>query len=242
MQLDVKRALRTGVIAMSLFGSNGKYLQGALENAVLVRHVYPGWVLRFYVDDTVNAGVLGRLRDMGSEVVMMPRAGGDHGMAGLFWRFGVADDLGFARWMVRDADSRLNVRERGMVDEWMDSGLAFHTVRDHPFHRRPIMGCAFGGVRGAIGMGEIMGAWTKKGAYGDDEEMLAKVVWPLVRERTLVHDAFGAAGEAGAGGMVRRYGKAFENYRFVGERFDVNGVAHPGDRAAIIEAVGRVQD
>ncbi len=43
----------TGVISFSLFGGDRRYTAGAEENVLLARHVYPGWVSRFYVDDTV---------------------------------------------------------------------------------------------------------------------------------------------------------------------------------------------
>ena len=42
------------IISFSLFGNKDIYLIGALENAALVDSIYPGWVARFYVDDTVS--------------------------------------------------------------------------------------------------------------------------------------------------------------------------------------------
>ena len=41
---------------------------------------------------------------------------------------------------MRDSDSRLNPRERFAVEEWIQSGKAVHTIRDHPNHERPLNG------------------------------------------------------------------------------------------------------
>ena len=56
------------------------------------RQVYfPGWVCRFYVDDSVPPAILSQLKAEGSEIVDMgSRITG--GIAGMFWRFLVADD------------------------------------------------------------------------------------------------------------------------------------------------------
>ena len=222
------KQFKTGLIAMSLFGQKKKYLAGAIENARLVRHIYPGWTLRFYVDSSVPEAVIQQLRQLKADVRMMSDA---EGMYGLFWRFLAADDPGFARWMVRDADSRLSYRERRAVDEWIDSGLPFHTMRDHPGHRRPIMGCAFGGVRGAlVNMEKIIAAWPTKGKYADDESMLAEVIYPLVKESMLVHDSFARQYTD----KVRPFPIARENFRFIGERFDENEEHNHNNRNALI--------
>lgn len=39
------------VIAMSLFGGNPRYYEGAIRNSELVKDIFPDWSLRFYVPD-----------------------------------------------------------------------------------------------------------------------------------------------------------------------------------------------
>lgn len=65
----------------------------------------------------------------------------------MFWRFLVYDDPSVARFVVRDADSRLNLREAAAVAQWVASGTAFHSMRDHPNQNRPFNG----GMWGALG-------------------------------------------------------------------------------------------
>ena len=103
---------------------------------------------RFYCDKTVPDGVVATLRKNGAEVVFIENIKG--GIAGMFWRFLVADDPTVDRWIVRDSDSRLNPRERFAVEEWIQSGKVMHTIRDHPNHERPMNGGLIGGTKHAI--------------------------------------------------------------------------------------------
>ena len=44
----------------------------------------------------------------------------------MFWRYYIADDASVDRYLVRDADSRLSVREARAVEEWILSGVRTH--------------------------------------------------------------------------------------------------------------------
>lgn len=73
------------------------------------------------------------------------------------------------RWIVRDSDSRLNPRERFAVEEWIQSGKAVHTIRDHPNHERPLNGGLWGGTKGAVsGMNNLIKQFSNKQSYGGD--------------------------------------------------------------------------
>jgi len=37
------------IVAFSLWGENPKYLDGAIENMLLMPSIYPGWTARFYI-------------------------------------------------------------------------------------------------------------------------------------------------------------------------------------------------
>lgn len=108
------------VISFGLYGEDPKYMEGAIQNAILIRDIFPDWVARFYVLDSVDDKVLDSLVDLGAEIVMEPSSEGS--IVGMFWRFVVADDPSVERYMIRDVDSRLNYREALAVEEWIQSG------------------------------------------------------------------------------------------------------------------------
>ncbi len=126
-RFDPRRPERN-VIAYSLWGDAPRYLETAVHNAQIAPDLYPAWHCRFYCDDTVPAAVRERLTSLGATVVMKARPPMRH--ASLFWRFLVADDPTVDRFLVRDADSLLTVRERVAVDDWLLGEQPFHAMRD----------------------------------------------------------------------------------------------------------------
>jgi hypothetical protein len=183
------------LLSFSLYGSDPLYCHGAIRNAELAPQVYPGWVVRFAVDDSVPAEVLARLRALGCEVVVMRKSLGPQ--YGKFWRFLVAGDPTIDRFACRDADSRVNVREKAAVDEWIASGEPFHLMRDSVHHDRRMMGGMWGGRGGAIpDIEQRVDAWGCYQRWGDSDRFMSEIIWPLVAARALCHDSNDHFGDA----------------------------------------------
>jgi hypothetical protein len=112
-----------------------------VENVLLAKKLYPGWSVRIHYNDTVPSTIIEWLKTQdNTELVYHP--GTKKKASNMFWRF---EDM-FTDWtvIVRDADSRLNIREKAAVDEWLESNKDFHIMRDHEHHLVPIVGGAFG--------------------------------------------------------------------------------------------------
>eukprot|EP00729_Bicosta_minor_P014031 gene14031-30990_t len=120
------------VVCYSMYGgASPRYTDGAFANTELIKAVFPGWVMRVYHDDTVPADILKELQQLGVELRDMTRSGLSNKMT---WRFTAASDASVDRFLIRDLDSRLSIREKVAVDEWILSGKKFHVMRDHPSH------------------------------------------------------------------------------------------------------------
>ena len=63
---------------------------------------------------------------------------------GMLWRFIPVLDPSVSVMVSRDLDSRLTSREQAAVEEWLESGLAFHVMRDNPYHDVEIPGGMWG--------------------------------------------------------------------------------------------------
>ncbi|KAJ1425255.1 hypothetical protein B484DRAFT_92429 [Ochromonadaceae sp. CCMP2298] len=111
------------VISFGLYGANPKYVVGAIHNVEAGRIYFPGWVCRFYVTNDVPLDAIDTLKQMGAEVEAIPPGMGYS--SGMFWRFLVAADPTVDRYIVRDADSRLNARDRIAVEEWVRVSAPF---------------------------------------------------------------------------------------------------------------------
>jgi hypothetical protein len=168
---------------MSLFGNELLYSGGAVENADLVREVYPGWRLRIYVEAGHAAIPLLRRREV--DVVEVEETAGDPALRYLhtMTRFEAAADRSAECVVFRDTDSRLNVREAAAVSEWLESGCALHVMQDHPVHHDPKYPMLAGmwGVRGGRldRIAEWMAPWRAHAwSRSVDQSFLADVVYP----------------------------------------------------------------
>ncbi len=179
------------VISFSLWGPLAFYSYGAMINLVLSRTVYPGWSCRFYVDAAVPPACTAFLRDNGADVRNIED---EYPGVGLFQRFLVMNDPAVGRFLVRDCDARLSVAEADLVRQWIDSGYPFHAVRDHVLHNELMIGCTWAGRTDCgIDIVELMRRYFTNGPtakYGHDQRMLGLMLWPLIRERCLVHDKY----------------------------------------------------
>jgi len=179
------------VISFSLWGPAPFYGYGAMINLVLSRTVYPGWSCRFYLDATVPRPCVAFLRDNGADVRNIED---EYPGVGLFQRFLVMNDSTVGRFLVRDCDARLSAAEADLVRQWIDSGLPFHAVRDHVLHNELMIGCTWAGRTDCgIDIVELMRRYFTFGPtakYGHDQRMLGLMLWPLIRNRCLVHDKY----------------------------------------------------
>ena len=185
-------AQKKPVCAFSLFGDNPRYLRGALSNALAGKELYPGWILRYYVDETVPEDFRNLLKSLGAELVLKD-AGVSAGMK-LCWRFLVASDQHVGRFVVRDCDASFSLREALVVDEWIGSGKLFHVIRDWYTHTDLMLAGLWGGHAGILpdmqALLDEFFATSKVLTPNIDQLFLAEYLWPVVRESCLVHDRY----------------------------------------------------
>jgi glycosyltransferase involved in cell wall biosynthesis len=182
------------IISFSLWGDKPKYTIGAIKNADLAGKIYPGWICRFYCGKTVPASIIERLKRFDNvEIVHMNERGN---WRGLFWRFHPASESDVAVMISRDTDSRLSYREKAAVDEWLKSDKCFHIMRDHLLHiladnKRTILGGMWGAKAGCVpGMSDLVNRYEKENRWQSDQEFLNAKIYPLIKDRSLVHDEF----------------------------------------------------
>ena len=206
------------IVSFALWGELDNYIVGAIQNAKDVKKYYPGWVARFYCGRSVPNQIIERLKSEDAEVIIKDEAGDNRGM---FWRFEPIDDEDVERVIVRDVDSRISSRECEAVQEWVESGLTGHIMRDHPYHNMVILG----GMWGCLGGGVVkikdnIKEFKPLNERNQDQLFLAEYVYPvLIRKGCLIHDSFF---------RYESFSRDFpsereEDLSFVGEQIDANG-------------------
>jgi hypothetical protein len=190
-RLEAKR-----VISFSLWGDDKKYTNGAIENVKIQKDLYPNWVCRFYYDETVPQVVIDTLEYHGAELVFKDKK--SEGSNGLAWRFEVGFDDTVDRFIIRDTDSRLSIRELYAVNEWIESGKSFHVMRDHENHGVPILGGMWGGIKNFLPDFEnLYTEWVtnlkatnheRDTYFNSDQIFLWNDIWDRVKDDHMAHD------------------------------------------------------
>lgn len=205
------------VISFSLWGDNPKYTIGAIYNAKLALDIYPEWKCYFFVDQIVPTTILEQLSQIDNTVIIHKNTIGD--WASMFWRFETSYNPHVDISIFRDTDSRLNLREKYAVDEWLNSDKTFHIMRDHPFHRFPILGGMWGFKNNQkYNMKILLDSFVATDKYGTDYDFLGRVLYPIIEKDKLVHDDF----FEGQPFPAKRVGS-----EFVGDVFDASNNRHP---------------
>jgi hypothetical protein len=125
------------IISFSLYGNKPNFQVGAVVNVLEAKRLYPDWKCRFYTTD--DESICKQLEYLGAEIVRMD----DWPEGQMFWRFLAIDDADIC--ISRDADSVVNEREVGAVQEWLESDFQWHSMHDHKNHRKvSIMGGMWG--------------------------------------------------------------------------------------------------
>jgi hypothetical protein len=180
------------VIAYALWGNEPRYHVPLLENARILPHLFPAWTVRVYHDHTVDQGYLAELAGRGVDLRPVRLATGVPAHRGLLWRFEVIADPSVQRFLIRDADSLLTVKERVAVDAWLASPMHFHAMRDWYTHTDLILAGMWGGVGGILpAPADLLRARTFWREETDhvDQDLLTETVWPAIRGHVLIHDS-----------------------------------------------------
>ena len=181
-------------LSFSLWGDKPIYNVGAIKNAELSKTIYPEWKMVVYYDNTVPNETINLLNELDVLTIDVTKKN----IYGMFWRF-FAVDLPDSEYAIfRDLDSRITLREKMAVDEWIESGKSLHVMRDHPAHRIPYGNNSLGILAGMWGIKskiipikEMIYRFVegKNLEYGSDQTFL-KSVYHILNNDRCTHDDF----------------------------------------------------
>jgi hypothetical protein len=180
------------IIAYTLWGDLPRYQVPLLENARIRPHLFPEWTIRVYHDRTVDTHYLRELATLGVQLRPMALPPEVPAHRALLWRFEVIADPNVGRFLIRDADSLLTVKERVAVDAWLQSGFHFHSMRDWYTHTDLLLAGMWGGVGGILPPpATLLRAYAPWRMEIDhiDQDVLSTAVWPTIRHNLLIHDS-----------------------------------------------------
>lgn len=205
------------IISYSLWGDNPKYTVGAIRNAELASTIYPDWKCKFFIASSVPKNIIDQLHSFPNVIIEHKSNLGDWGS--MFWRFETSYDPIIDISIFRDTDSRLSLREKYAVDEWLISDKTFHIMRDHPFHGFPILGGMWGYKKNSqYPMKELLTSFNIENKYGTDYDFFIQRLYPVINQDKVTHDPFFEK---------KPFPTARINKEFVGEVYDEHNNRFP---------------
>lgn len=203
------------ILSLSLWGSSPKYITGAVKNIELAPTIYPGWKVRLYLDkisfDIIKEEI--NKYDYVKSIICQDVGNWN----GMFWRFLPALEQDVDVMISRDCDSRISLREKLAVDEWLSSNKDFHIMRDHPFHNTVILGGMWGCRNQIFHKSNITFNPNEHESFWQvDQNFLREKVYPRVIDNCFIHDNYCHFGE----NNCKDFPSERINKHFVGEIFD----------------------
>ena len=165
------------IIAISVWGDNPRYSVGAIRNAELGRKFFPEWNIFIYYNSSVQSKYIEELKAF--ENVRLINCDELAEVSPYFWRFFCLFEREDNIVLIRDADSRLSLREKWCVDKWLISNENYSIIRDHVRHYDfPIL-AGMWGRKGKLPeeLFVKMLEYAKKTYYTVDQEYLKNCVW-----------------------------------------------------------------
>ena len=212
------------IIAYSIWGTHPMYWVGAKKNIQLAKKYFPNWICRFYVDSSCSKELIDSLIDENVEIKLVDSKDSFHGM---FWRFWASEEEDVDIFLSRDCDSRFSDREYYAIQQWLNSSKDFHIMRDHPYHTTPILGGMWGcrnGLMRKIQISKLIESWGQYERKGIDQEFLAQIVYPLIKNEAMEHCDFK---NLHFGSSTYFFPTKRKNSEFVGEIYDENDHRNP---------------
>ncbi|XP_063859210.1 uncharacterized protein LOC135100281 [Scylla paramamosain] len=194
------------VLSFSLYGNNPGYWKGLEDILLKVEKLYPGWKVRLYTNPRYNAATLCPLLHRYNcllyicDITSLPHPLGNlSNVHPMMWRLAPLGDSKISAMLIRDTDSQVTQREVSAVEEWLASGKMFHVMRDHPYHRMPVLGGMWDArwdIDPALATklrnlrDKMMAMAVGKRNYGLDQQIIKKVLWPKMTGSLVAHDSY----------------------------------------------------
>lgn len=182
------------VISFSLWGNSPTYNIGSIKNAELAQFFYSDFECWFYIHkDTVPQETIDMLKKLPNTKIIYKI--GDlinENCKPRMWRYEPIDDPEVEIMLSRDTDTRILLREKLAVDEWLQSGKIFHIMRDHPHHNFTILAGMFGTkkIPQIPNWKNAISNYIKTDNRMYDQDFLRDYIYPLIKNNSIIHATF----------------------------------------------------
>jgi hypothetical protein len=178
------------IISYCLFGQEQWYKNGLIENVKIAQSLFEGWVVRVYASNQIEKDYLKKIESFKNVQLIIKKE--KYPFEGLLWRM-LPMQENHEVVIVRDVDTRLFLRDKNLVDDWITSDFKYHICRDNPGSYNVILGGLWGGKKAELNLEKDFHSWresyvkNKDSLYLWDIGFLRKYVYPIIRKNLVVY-------------------------------------------------------
>jgi len=177
------------IISYSIFGREQYYKHGVRRNIALAKKLFPGWVVRLYVEKETQTDIISEFSDIDNVELIIKSQRFPYD--GAHWRL-LPMQEGHEIVIIRDVDTTLIDRDVALVEDWLDTPYKYHVARDEPGMKSTLMGGIWGAKSPRLDVKTMFDKYfkNKKSEAVIDLGFLNKCVYPIVRKDLVVYTEF----------------------------------------------------
>lgn len=188
------------VISYSIFGDPASfefpfYLRGVYLNARMNKLLFPDWITTVCVEANVYAKYEKYFESLAHLFGVLVYVNKKEPLCKMMlYRLLPIYESQVTHVLSRDADAITTYKEAQAVQEWLDSGLGFHSITDNPAHTLPLMGGMmsvkvehFKQTFPEYDTFEKLVANFDLKNHGSDQNLLMKKIYPKAKDNLFIH-------------------------------------------------------
>ena len=178
------------LISFVIWGDCELYNYGIYENVLIAPKIFPNWIVRVYFTKTAIKKVINKLKKF--EHVELYLIDAENCSGNSMFRFFPIFNRNIKTVIFRDADSRLLLKDKIAVDEWLKSDKSFHLMRDHKLNGLFMAGM-WGMKRNKLIINNkkklLNDFWKfyRLEKWGVDQMYLRKSLYPIIKNDIITH-------------------------------------------------------
>lgn len=160
------------------------------KNIELIEQYFPDWYIYIWIGEGVPDDIVHDLGENEKVIILQTH---QSGLINMSYRFFSIDEPAVEVMCVRDADSRVNERDKACIDDFINSDKLFHIIRDHPNHHHSIMGGMWGIKSGMLNekLRYAFDEWKQHHTateFWNDMDFLRSFFYPRCLPVSMIHD------------------------------------------------------
>jgi hypothetical protein len=178
------------IISYSIFGKEKWYRNGLIKNIEIAEKLFPDWLVKVYACSNIDDSYLRQISNYRNVELIVQKE--NYPFEGFLWRM-LPMQEGHEAVIVRDVDTRLFLRDKNLVEDWLKLNFKYHLIRDNPGSNNLILAGSWGGKEPKLDIENKFHIWregyikNKNSLYLYDNDFLRKHVYAFIRHNLIVY-------------------------------------------------------